>query len=115
MAKGTMPGGNPPTASPADLERAGAWLKGHGLSDVKPTPLLATRLAVRRRSRLAASVLLAVFLIAVALTYVRGMVDEPDSRRLSLFALTAAVVGLVLAQSLLDWWVRRVDRRVAAS
>ena len=55
---------------PTELEIARLWLAGHGLADVTPTPLLAARLAVRRRARLAAAVLLAVFLIAVALVYV---------------------------------------------
>ncbi|MGX7674190.1 hypothetical protein [Plantactinospora sp. DSM 117369] len=101
---------------PADLKRAGVWLAGHGLADVGPTPLLATRLAARRRTRLAASVLLAAFIIAVALTYTGDTVDGLGSyRRGSLLVLTAMVVGLVLAQSLLDWWVRRVDRRAGAT
>ena len=103
-----------PPVRPTDLEQAGAWLTGHGLADVRPTPLLAARLAVRRRARLAASVLLAAFLIAVALTYTGGMADGSGSRRWLLLVLTALVIGLVLAQSLLDWWVRRVDRRVGA-
>lgn len=115
MANGMVPDGGPPTVGPAGLERAGAWLTAHDLGDVRPTPLLATRLTVRRRARLAASALLGIFIIAVTLTYTGGMVDGPGNRRWSLVALTATVVGLVLAQSLLDWWVRRVDRRVGAS
>ena len=118
MAEGIGSDVDPPVR-PADLEQAGAWLAGHGLADVRPTPLLATRLAVRRRARLAASVLLAAFLIVVALVYrpVTGaVVDGSGSyRRWSLLVLTAMVVGLVLAQSLLDRWVRRVDRRVGAT
>ena len=70
-------------------------MAGHGLADVRPTPLLATRLAVRRRARLAASVLLAAFIIAVALTYTGGMVDGSGHRRWLLLVLTALVVGLV--------------------
>ena len=27
---------------PTDLEQAGTWLAGHGLTDIRPTPLLAT-------------------------------------------------------------------------
>jgi hypothetical protein len=100
---------------PADLERAGAWLAGHGLADVQPTPLLATRLAVRQRTRLAASILLAAFIIAVAITYTGGLVDGSGHRRWLLLVLTALVVGLVLTQSLLDSWVRRVDRRAGAA
>ncbi|ROP42491.1 hypothetical protein [Saccharothrix texasensis] len=114
MPKGTSPGADL-SVRPADLERAGVWLTGHGLADVRPTALLATRLEVRRRARLAASVLLAAFLIAVALTYTGGTVDGSGDRRWSLLVLTALVVGLVLAQSSLDWWVRRVDRRAGAT
>jgi hypothetical protein len=100
----------------ADLERAGAWLAGHGLTDVRPTPMLATRLAVRRRARLAASVLLGAFILGAALTYTAGLADGAASYRpWSLLALTAMVVGLVLAQALLDRWVRKVDRRVGAT
>ena len=115
-----MPDGDPPVR-PADLEQARAWLAGHGLTDTGPTPLLATRLAVRRRARLAGAVLLAVFICAVALAYVSyrpagGAVDGSGSfRRGSLLVLTAMVIGLVLAQSGLDWWVRRVDRRAGAT
>ncbi|WP_181764594.1 hypothetical protein [Streptomyces albidus (ex Kaewkla and Franco 2022)] len=108
---------------PAHIEAAGAWLSGHGLADVRPTPLLATRLAARRRTRLAASVLLAAFLIAVALVYTvtraAGSTVGDGSgaayRQWSLLVLTAVVVGLVLALSLLDWWVRRVDRQAGAT
>ncbi|MEU4743333.1 hypothetical protein AB0G02_23120 [Actinosynnema sp. NPDC023658] len=114
MPKGTSPDADL-SVRPADLERAGAWLAGHGLADVRPTTLLATRLEVRRRARLAASVLLAAFLIAVALTYTGGMVEGSGDRRWSLLVLTALVVGLVLAQSSLDGWVRRVDRRAGAT
>jgi hypothetical protein len=114
MPNGTLPNADPPVR-PADLERAGVWLAEHDLADVRPTPLLATRLAVRRRTRLAASVLLAAFIIAVALTYTGGMVDGSGQRRWLLLVLTALVVGLVLTQSLLDWWVRRVDRRAGAT
>jgi hypothetical protein len=110
MPNGTLPDVDPPVR-PVDLERAGVWLAGHGLADVRPTPLLATRLAVRRRTRLAASFLLAAFIIAVALTYTGGMADGSGYRRRSLLVLTALVIGLVVAQSLLDFRVRRVDRR----
>ncbi|MFF3855608.1 hypothetical protein [Micromonospora sp. NPDC002575] len=115
MPKTTVPDVDPP-ARPADLERAGEWLAGHGLAGAGATPLLATRLAVRRRARLAASVLLAVFIIAVALIYTGATFDGWGSyRRWSLLVLTALVVGLVLAQSLLDWRVRQADRRAGAT
>src|SRR5687768_9503145 len=58
-----------------ELEGARIWLTGHGLTDVEPTPLLATRLAARWRKRVIASVLLAVFLIAIALSYVTTLAD----------------------------------------
>jgi hypothetical protein len=115
MAEEIVPDGDPPVRK-ADLEQAGAWLAGHCLADAPPTPLLATRLAVRRRARLGASILLAAFLILVALVYTGGLADGSGSyRRWSLVMLTAMVAGLVLAQSLLDRWVRRVDRRVGAT
>lgn len=114
MSDGTVPSVGLPVR-PAELDRAGVWLAGHGLADVRPTPLLATRLAVRRRTRLAASVLLAVFIVAVAFTYTGGMVDGSGHRSWLLLVLTALVVGLVVAQSSLDWWVRRVDRRAGAT
>ena len=120
MPNGTLPDVDLPVR-PADLELAGVWLAGHGLADVGPTPLLATRLAARRRTRLAASVLLAAFICAVALVYVSdrpagtAVAEAGPHRRWSLLVLTAMVVVLVLAQSLLDWWVRRVDRRAGAT
>lgn len=105
----------------ADLKGASVWLAVHGLTDVPPTPLLATRLAARQRARLAAAVLLAAFIIAVALVYtadrsVGAAVDGSGPyRHWSLLLLTAVVVGLVLAQSLVDRRVRRADRRAAAT
>ncbi|MFI6984078.1 hypothetical protein ACIBSV_36490 [Embleya sp. NPDC050154] len=120
MSTGTTPDGARSTR-PADLERAGVWLAGHGLVDVRPTPLLAARLAARRGTRLAAHVLLAVFIMVVALIYVTdrpaGASDDGSGpyRHWSLPVLTAAVAALVLAQSLLDRWVRRVDRRAGAT
>ncbi|HWM38823.1 MAG TPA: hypothetical protein VNS49_17060 [Streptomyces sp.] len=105
---------------PTDIKRVSVWLAMHGLADVRPTPLLATRLAARQRVRLAAAVLPAAFILAVALVY---SVDRPAGaavdgswwyRHWSLLVLTLLVVGLVLAQSLLGLWVRRVDRRAGA-
>lgn len=105
---------------PAELKGASVWLAVHGLTDVRPTPLLATRLAARQRARLAAAVLLAAFIIAVALIYSFARPPGPavdgsgSYRHWSLLVLAAVVGGLVLAQSLLDWRVRRVDRRAGA-
>jgi len=98
------------------LSHAGEWLAGHGLADARPTPVLAARLAVRRRSRVGAALLLAAFIIATALVYTVGIVGRSGSHpRWPLLVLTALVLGLVLAQSLLDRWVRLVDRRVGAT
>ncbi|WP_327010465.1 hypothetical protein OHA72_26335 [Dactylosporangium sp. NBC_01737] len=105
----------------ANLAEARAWLAGHGLADAEPTPLLATRLAARRRKRVAAAALLAVFICAVALVYVTTLPLDPavdglgPDRRRALLVVTAMVIGLVLAQSLLDRWVRRVDQRAGAT
>ncbi|OEU90137.1 hypothetical protein DB35_02095 [Streptomyces abyssalis] len=106
---------------PRDLKGAEVWLAAHGLTDVRPTPLLATRLAARQRARLTAAVLLAAFIVAVALVYTvdrsTGAGDDGSGpyRHWSLLVLTAVVVGLVLAQSLLDRRVRRADRRAGAT
>jgi hypothetical protein len=90
------------------------WLDGHGLAGAEPTPLLATRLAVRRRAKLADSVLLAAFLMGAALTHTLGLFIDGTSSWLPLVVLAALVVGLLVAQWLLGWWVRRADRRAGA-
>ncbi|TCB97284.1 hypothetical protein E0H26_13575 [Micromonospora zingiberis] len=94
----------------ADHTEARRWLDRHGLADVEPTPLLAARLAVRRRARLADSLLLAAFLLGAALTHALRLTYAPSSW-LPLLALTALVVGLLAAQWLLGWRVRRVDQQ----
>jgi len=98
----------------ADHTEARQWLARHGLADAEPTPLLATRLAVRRRAKLADSLLLAAFLIGAALTHVLGRPTDVTYSWLPLLVLAALVVGLLVAQWLLGWWVRRVDRRAGA-
>ncbi|MFG1925053.1 hypothetical protein [Cryptosporangium sp. NPDC048952] len=80
------------------------WLARHGLAEAHPTPLLAARLDVRRRAKLADSVLLAVFLLGAALARVLGQ----------LVVLTVLVVALLVGQWLVGRWVRRVDQRVGA-
>ncbi|WP_169982636.1 hypothetical protein [Microbispora sp. H10836] len=104
-----------PSARAADLRLAGAWLARHGLSGARPTPLLADRLAVRGRARLAAATIPAVLIVASALAAVPVFDGRESHRPLPLLALTALVAGLLLAQSLLDWWVRRVDQRAGAT
>lgn len=110
----------PRKVRPTELETARLWLAGRGLADVTPTPMLAARLTVRRRARLAAAILPAAFLVATALVYVSALPIRPadDSfgtqRRWALVVLTALVAGLVLGLSLLDRWVRRVDQQAGA-
>jgi MFS family permease len=98
----------------ADHTEAGQWLARHGLADAEPTPLLAARLAVRRRANIANSLLLAAFLLGAALTRVLALPTHVTPSWLPLLVLTALVVGLLVAQWLLGWWVRRVDRRAGA-
>ncbi|XVU26436.1 hypothetical protein ACQPZJ_05110 [Actinoplanes sp. CA-054009] len=94
-----------------ELRGVGLWLRGHGLAEARPTPLLAARLKARWLARLVAAVLLALLVIAVALTY---SAHKGAESRAPLAVLTAAVVALVAGQALLDRWVRRVDRRAGA-
>jgi hypothetical protein len=110
----------PRKVRPTEIEVARLWLAGRGLADVAPTPMLAARLAVRRRARLAGAVLPAAFLCAAALVYVSALPIRPadegfgTQRRWALVVLTALVAGLVLGLSLLDRWVRRVDQQAGA-
>jgi hypothetical protein len=98
----------------ADHTEAERWLARHGLADAEPTPLLVARLAVRRRAKVADSLLLAVFLIGAALARVLGMFTDVKFSRLQFVLLAALVVGLLVGQWLLGWWVRRADRRAGA-
>ncbi|MFV2019225.1 hypothetical protein [Micromonospora sp. LOL_023] len=90
------------------------WLDRHGLTGAEPTPLLARRLAVRRRARLVGDILLAAFLIGAALTHATGRATDTAYSWLPLLVLTALVVGMLVVQWLLREWVRRVDRRAGA-
>ncbi|WP_283135910.1 hypothetical protein [Rhizohabitans arisaemae] len=109
------------SAGATDLRLAGEWLAQHDLADARPTPLLASRLGVRRSARLAAQVIVAVLIIASALaaTYDRfaGSAFGGFQPHLPLgqLVLIALVAGLLLAQSLLDRWVRRVDQQAGAT
>ncbi|MEV4377537.1 hypothetical protein [Streptosporangium sp. NPDC049644] len=107
MSSRPLPDADPPVP-PEDLRQAGAWLAWHGLADARPTPLLATRLAVRRRARLAGHVMLAVLIMAAALAQVYG---RPATSAyggfwphppMPLLLLTASVVGFLLVRLLLD-------------
>ncbi|MFD9948982.1 hypothetical protein ACFWYW_52680 [Nonomuraea sp. NPDC059023] len=98
-----------------ELRLAGEWLARHDLAGARPTPLLAGRLAARRRARLATYVILAALIIVCALTATSSFGGLQPYRPLLLVALAVSVAGLLLAQSLLDRWVRRVDQRAGAT
>ncbi|GAA3427874.1 hypothetical protein GCM10018953_50570 [Streptosporangium nondiastaticum] len=109
MTREPSPDAGPPTRA-TDLRLAGEWLARHDLAGARPTRLLASRLAVRRQARLAAHVILGALIIASALASVTF-----GGTRSQLPALTVVVAGLLLAQLLLDRWVRRVDQRAGAT
>jgi hypothetical protein len=106
---------------PRDLRCAGAWLARHGLADARPTPLLTVRLAARRRARLGDGVVLALLIMAAALALTNDRIATSASggsrphHSTPLLVLIAAVVALLAVRSLLEWWVRRVDRRAGAA
>ncbi|MBB3100343.1 hypothetical protein FHR83_008065 [Actinoplanes campanulatus] len=110
----------PRKVRPTELAIARLWLDGRGLADVTPIPMLAARLTVRRRARLGAAILPAVFLCATALVYVSALPIRPaddglgTQQRWALVVLTVLTAGLVLGLSLLDRWVRRVDQQAGA-
>ncbi|WP_326822968.1 hypothetical protein [Streptosporangium sp. NBC_01756] len=114
MTREPLPDTDPPTRT-ADQVMAGEWLARHDQIGAHPTPLLASRLAVRRRARLATYVILAALIIVSALAATSAFGGLQPYRPLPLLALTVAVAGLLLAQSLLDRWVRRVDQRAGAT
>ncbi|MDF5755139.1 hypothetical protein [Spongiactinospora sp. TRM90649] len=113
MTHEPLPDAGPP-AGATDLRRASAWLTRHGLTDARPTPLLARRLAIRERARIVTPVILCVLILASALA-ASSVFGGDRLRLLPLLALAALMAGLLLAQSLLDWWVRRVDQRAGAT
>ncbi|MEU4156506.1 hypothetical protein [Actinoplanes sp. NPDC026670] len=106
----------PGKVRPTQLEIARLWLAARGLTGVTPTPMLAARLTVRRRARLGAAILPALFLMATALVYVSALPIRPadDGFGPQLVALTGLVAGLVLGLGLLNRWVRRVDQQAGA-
>jgi hypothetical protein len=100
-----------------DVQLAGAWLAQHGLGDTEPTPELGARLAVRKIVVVVDSVVLAAFIIALALVQVSRMTSDRLSDRagaLPLMTLAALVGGVLVVRFMLDRWVRAVDRRAAA-
>ncbi|SEG87860.1 hypothetical protein SAMN04489712_12120 [Thermomonospora echinospora] len=110
MANSSIPGAGP---RPVNVRYAETWLQMHGLGDGSPTPLLTARLAVRQRVRLLGSVLQAVLILGAALALAFG--GSGSHRPTPVLALSALVVALVLARTLLDAWIRRVDRQAGAA
>ncbi|MCP9951916.1 hypothetical protein [Actinomadura madurae] len=101
-------------ADDTEAAEAAQWLARHGLADAEPSPLLVTRLAVRRRARAVDSILLAAFLLGAALTHALALPVDVLPSWLPLLVLTALVAGLLVAQRQLGRWVRRVDRQAGA-
>ncbi|RJL35464.1 hypothetical protein [Bailinhaonella thermotolerans] len=97
-----------------DHAEAGRWLAQHGLAGAEPTPLLAARLAVRRRAKAVNSFLLAAFLIGASLTHALTLPGDVTSSWPPLLVLVGLVAGLLVGQWLLGWWVRRADRDAGA-
>ncbi|MFY1636944.1 hypothetical protein ACN27F_27300 [Solwaraspora sp. WMMB335] len=84
-----------PRARALDLRRAGVWLDRNGLGRAQPTRLPATRLAYDR----------------LATSAWGGF----GSHSITPLAILTVLLGtLLVAQSWLDRWVRRIDQRVAA-
>ncbi|MET8992110.1 hypothetical protein ABZW49_42245 [Nonomuraea wenchangensis] len=116
-------GGQGVRVRPGDVRQAGDWLARHGLGEAQPTPLLAARLAARRRARLADHLMLAVLIIAAALAQLGQLLVAPASGGPEpgsgtwwpLLALAGLVAALLVTRALLESWVRRVDRGAGAA
>ncbi|GAA4904469.1 hypothetical protein HD597_003345 [Nonomuraea thailandensis] len=113
MTDAPSPDADPPAVA-TDLRLASAWLARNDLAHARPTPLLAKRLAVREGARLVAALITCALILATALTAV-PVFDGSPPRTLPLLALAALMAALLLAQSLIDRWVRRVDQRAGAT
>ncbi|WP_062430609.1 hypothetical protein [Herbidospora daliensis] len=102
-------------APEAALKEAESWLAQHDLADARPTPLLAHRLVARRYARLYGSIILAVLIVGSSGAATFSRFGDGTARTWSLVAMIVLVAGLLVAQVLLDRWVRQVDRRAGAT
>jgi hypothetical protein len=97
----------------ADLDRARRWLRQHRLGDIEPTPLLAARLAARRRAKFAE-----VITVVVGTSGMLAWMLAADYRGTSgdsadLFGLVWQVsfnIALILGMAAGFWWQRREER-----
>ncbi|MFI6734129.1 hypothetical protein ACIBI9_14460 [Nonomuraea sp. NPDC050451] len=118
MANSSMTGSGPRSLGG---QWAATWLVRHGLGDGVPTPLLTARLAARWRARLLGNVLLAVLFVAAALVQVTDRLATAASGGVGpgmstpVLVLSASIVALLLVRTLIDAWVRRVDREAGAA
>jgi hypothetical protein len=98
----------------ANLKLAAEWLGKHGLNEADATPVLAARLAVRRKAQLANHLMLAGLFVAAALVQAALLTWELDTPAL-VVVLAVVAGGLVVGQFLVDRWVRTVDRQAGAT
>lgn len=94
-----------------DLRRAASWLAGHGAPDATPSPLIAARLRVRRRS---------VLVLFVALPVIGVVVVTADAVPASeTFGFLSLYLGLLLVGVLGQWLrlraLRLADRRLGTA
>jgi hypothetical protein len=107
-----------PTRPETDLRRAAAWLNRHRLTGIAPTPLLAARLAARRRTTAGLAALLIGIALLAVFTFGRLGLDSAEAYRRTATARLVGDVVVVLAAVLARWlWLRalrRADRRIGA-
>ncbi|HEU4421154.1 MAG TPA: hypothetical protein VFR67_01295 [Pilimelia sp.] len=102
-----------------EMRRAKAWLSRHGLWGIEPFPLLAARLAVRRRASAALiAVLVVAAVVAIEALDRLGANDagvDPRAAWQRLIALIALMLVAGLARWLWQFAVRRGEQRLAAT
>jgi hypothetical protein len=101
------------------IRRAATWLGRHGLAGLAPSPLLATRLRVRRRIVASLFAAVAVIGLVAVLTYGRLGLDGYPADRRTVLARLLGNFAVVLVAVVARWSalraVRRADRRIGAT